>query len=87
MELYHQNKEQIDLVILDLIMPGMGGTKCLEELLKMNSHIQVLIASGYSSEDATKEEIKKRARGSIVKPYDITQILKAVREVLDEDRS
>jgi PAS domain S-box-containing protein len=87
LELYRQNKEQIDLVILDLIMPGMGGTKCLEELLKLNSHIQVLIASGYSSEDGTKEEIKKRARGSIIKPYNITQILKAVREVLDEDRS
>ena len=85
LELYREKKKKIDLVILDLIMPGMGGRRCLEELLTINPQAKVLIASGYSINGPTKEALEAGARGFIGKPYDITQMLKGVRETLDED--
>ena len=83
LELYLQEKERIDLIILDLIMPGMGGRRCLEELLKINPEAKVLIASGHSPDGPTKEILEGGAKGFVSKPYDMTQILKAVREILD----
>jgi len=45
---YLDNKETVSLIILDLMMPGMGGRRCLEEIMKINSHMRVVVASGYS---------------------------------------
>jgi DNA-binding NtrC family response regulator len=85
LELYRKEQERIDLVILDLIMPGMSGRKCLEELIKMNPQVKVLIASGYSANESTKETIELGAKGYIGKPYNMNQMLKVVRQVLDQD--
>jgi DNA-binding NtrC family response regulator len=83
LEIYREKKEEIDLIILDLIMPGMGGRRCLEEILKINLKTKVLIASGYSVNGPTKEALKAGGKGFISKPYGIKQMLKAVREALD----
>ncbi|MCG6944458.1 MAG: PAS domain S-box protein [Deltaproteobacteria bacterium] len=83
LELYSQERTQIDLVILDLIMPGMGGSKCLEELLNIDPHARVLIASGYSPDGPTKGALDSGAKGFISKPYDTTQLLQLVRKILD----
>ena len=83
LEIYRENKKEISLVILDIIMPGMGGRKCLEELLKINPELRIIIASGYSINGPSKEVLKAGAKGFISKPYNINQILKAVRETLD----
>jgi len=83
LDVYRERKEEINLVILDIIMPGMGGRKCLEELLKINPELRIMIASGYSMNGPSKEVLKAGAKGFIGKPYNINQILKAVRETLD----
>jgi FixJ family two-component response regulator len=72
------------MIILDLIMPGMGGKRCLVELLKINLEAKVAIASGYSPDGPTKEILKNGAKGFISKPYDLRQMLKVVREVLGQ---
>ena len=84
LEIYRENKKEISLVILDIIMPGMGGRKCLEELLKINPELRIIIASGYSMNGPSKEILKAGAKGFIGKPYNINQILKGVRETLDK---
>jgi len=85
LEIYREKKEEINLVILDIIMPGMGGRKCLEELLKMNPKSRIIIASGYSMNGPNKEVLKAGAKGFISKPYDMKGMLKTVRKILDED--
>ncbi len=72
-----------DLVILDLIMPGMGGMRCLKELLKVNPLTKVLVASGYSVKGSAKEVIEAGAKGYISKPYDLKEMFKVIRGVLD----
>lgn len=85
LKLHRREREKISLVILDLIMPEMGGKQCLEKLLKIAPKARVLIASGFAANGQTKEAIETGARGFVAKPYDIRQMLQAVREVLDSN--
>ena len=82
---YRERGERINLVILDLVMPGMGGKQCLEELLRLYPALKVIIASGYAVNGPTKEALDAGAKGFIRKPYELGQMLGAVREVLDRD--
>jgi DNA-binding NarL/FixJ family response regulator len=64
-------------------MPGMGGMRCLKELLKENPLTKVLVASGYSIKGSSMDVIEAGAKAYISKPYDIKKMFKVVREILD----
>lgn len=81
--LYRQHRDAISLVILDMIMPGMGGKQCLSEILTLNPRAKVLISSGYSMEDPAKDQILTKAKGFIKKPYNLKMMLKIMRQVLN----
>ena len=84
-DIYRKRMADISLVILDLIMPVMGGKQCLEQLLKINPEVKVVLASGYySANAASKTAIEKESRGFVGKPYRTKEILRVVRKVLDE---
>jgi two-component system, cell cycle sensor histidine kinase and response regulator CckA len=82
--LFKQERGKISLVILDLIMPEMGGKQCLEGLLKIDPKARVIIASGFAANEQTKEDIETGTRGFVAKPYNIKEMLQSVRKVLDE---
>jgi len=84
LELYRTRGAEIDLVILDLGMPGMGGHQCLRELLQLNPDIKVIIASGYSP-DALEDNLLGQGAGAFVgKPYQVENLLGAVRRILEK---
>ena len=85
LDVYQLRKDEIALVILDLMMPDMGGKQCLEALLALDPSLKVVIASGFSTHRQTKETIASGAKEFIHKPYDIRQVLEVVREVLDAE--
>lgn len=85
LEVYGAERGRISLVILDLIMPEMGGKQCLEGLLKIDPGTRVLIASGYSADAAIKEALAGLVKGFVSKPYDMRQILQLVRAALDNN--
>jgi two-component system, cell cycle sensor histidine kinase and response regulator CckA len=74
---------KIDLVILDLGMPGMGGHKCLKEILKIDPSAKILLASGYAINGQAKKSLESGAAGYIGKPYQIKGLIQKVREILD----
>jgi PAS domain S-box-containing protein len=82
---YRSNQDRIALVLLDLMMPEMGGKQCLEELLKINPRVKVIIGSGYSANGPTKDVLAAGAKGFVDKPYEMRQVLGAVRGVLDAE--
>ena len=82
-EVYRKNMDQIDLVILDISMPGMGGYKCLQEILRMDPRAKVIISSGYSFHDQPKDTLEAGFAGHLHKPYRVSDMLTTVREVLD----
>jgi two-component system, cell cycle sensor histidine kinase and response regulator CckA len=83
-KLYRAERERIDLVILDIIMPGMGGIRCLEEILRVKPSARVLVATGIATEESAKDCMAAGARGFLSKPYRSSEMLRSVREVLDE---
>jgi len=82
-EIYKREKDRIDLVILDIGMPGIGGYKCLQKLLKINPEIKVIMASGYTDSNKV-EALEYGAAGFICKPYRLTDMLDTLRKLLDQ---
>ena len=80
---YAENEDMIDLVLLDLKMPGMSGDMVLKRLLEMKPDIKVIISSGYISEDA-REGILSKAKEFIRKPYHMGDLLKKIKTVLNK---
>ena len=87
LDLYSQKAGEIDLVILDLIMPVMGGGETFQSLKKMNPRVKVLLASGYSINGLAKEILDQGCRGFIQKPFDLMEISVKIREILDQEGS
>ncbi len=81
---YRNRQAEIDLVILDIGMPGMGGHRCLQEILALSPNAKVIIASGYSYGMQLKDTLAAGATGYIAKPFGKDALLKKVRNVLDE---
>jgi nitrogen-specific signal transduction histidine kinase/CheY-like chemotaxis protein len=84
LELYRGKNSQIDLIVLDLIMPGMGGLKCLEELLKINPQAKIVIASGCAVDGMPKCVLEAGAKTFIPKPFRLEEMAKEIRNVLDQ---
>ena len=84
LELFGDGGSQIDLVILDLSMPGMGGGKCLEALIALDPQAKVVICSGYSRDGELEKTLAGKAAGMLPKPFSRAEMLKTVRKVLDQ---
>ncbi len=74
---------ELDLVVLDLGMPGMGGHRCLKELLARDPKLRVVIASGYSANGQVRASLESGALGYVAKPFRRIDLLATVRQVLD----
>ena len=80
--IYRNNKEAIDLVILDLIMPQMGGKQCLKEILAINPDAKVLIATGYKNNTTSEDIIEAGAANIVMKPFSMNEMLSAINGAL-----
>ncbi|MBT8491230.1 MAG: PAS domain S-box protein [Deltaproteobacteria bacterium] len=78
-----KNKAQIDMVVLDMIMPGMDGGNTYDILKKMNPELKVLLSSGYSIDGRATEILDRGCNGFIQKPFSMEQISSRIREILD----
>jgi CheY-like chemotaxis protein/nitrogen-specific signal transduction histidine kinase len=85
-EQYRRIAKEIDLVLLDLQMPRMNGWDTMDKILEMNPQARVLLLSGASP---TPPELNAadRALGFLMKPFQSGQLLRAIRDALDEERS
>jgi PAS domain S-box-containing protein len=83
-EIYQENKEIIQIVILDLVMPGMGGGETYDRLKKMNPEVRVLLSSGYSINGQAREIINRGCDGFLQKPFNLIQLSQKIREILDK---
>jgi two-component system, cell cycle sensor histidine kinase and response regulator CckA len=82
---YRENKDRINLVIMDLIMPGMGGAVCLKEIIKFNPDAKVIIASGFASDKSKLDGFRYAAKDFINKPYNIKMMLNVIQRVLSRE--
>jgi CheY-like chemotaxis protein len=81
-DFYSNERTKVDLVILDLIMPGLNGRKTYDQLNEINPEIKVLLSSGYSLSGEASSILERGRVSFIQKPYNINDLSKKVREVL-----
>jgi two-component system cell cycle sensor histidine kinase/response regulator CckA len=86
-EIYGSAKDAIDLVILDMIMPGTGGAETFYRLKSIDPGVRVILSSGYSIGEEALAIMKNGGKGFIQKPFRIDQLSEKVREVLREGGS
>jgi len=83
LEIYEKRMEDIDMLIIDLIMPEMGGGELYDRLKKLNPEVKVLLSSGYSVEGEASKILERGCCGFIQKPFGLKEISRKLREVLD----
>jgi two-component system, cell cycle sensor histidine kinase and response regulator CckA len=83
-ETYEKNRERIDMVLLDMIMPDMSGGETYDKLKKINPDIIVLLASGYSMNGTASEIMDRGCNGFIQKPFKMKELSQKLREILDK---
>lgn len=83
-DIFKKKNKEIDIVILDMIMPGKGGEETFEEIQSINPDIKVILASGYSMDGAAERVMNKGCRGFIQKPFNLHELSSKVREVLNK---
>ena len=85
LEVVQPGGPHVDLVLLDIGMPGMGGLRCLEILRRRRPGLGVIIASGYSRDASINSTVALGAKTFVNKPFRKDQLLSAVRKVLDAE--
>jgi CheY-like chemotaxis protein len=83
-DVYDANQDKIDMVILDMVMPDMGGGEAYDILKKINPDIKVLLSSGYSINGQAAEILERGCDGFIQKPFNITQLSQKLREIFEK---
>ena len=79
----HTRGENIDLVILDLIMPGMNGSKAFEHIREMHPDMCVMLSSGYAINGQAEDIMNKGCNGFIQKPFNIHEFSEKIQSILD----
>jgi two-component system, cell cycle sensor histidine kinase and response regulator CckA len=80
--IYQERREEIELIILDMIMPEMGGGETFDRLKQIDPDVRVLLSSGYSLEGQAKDILNRGCLGFIQKPYKIEELDKKIQDIL-----
>ena len=84
-EIYEKHKDLIELVILDMIMPGVGGGEAYDRIKAINPEAKVLLSTGYSINGQATEILERGCNGFIQKPFRMKELSHKIREVLDKE--
>jgi two-component system cell cycle sensor histidine kinase/response regulator CckA len=84
---FTEHQTEINMVILDIIMPHMGGSETYDKLKEINPEIKILLASGYSIEGQATEILNRGCNGFIQKPFNLSQLSQKIREILKDSES
>jgi len=82
-EIFLNNQNEVNLVILDMKMPYNGG-KTFFQLKKISTNVKILIASGYAEDQQIREMMKQGCSGFIQKPFSITALSQKIMNILND---
>ena len=82
LEIFQENSTKIDLVIMDMIMPGMSGGETFDRLRNINQDIKVLLSSGYSLNGQATQILRRGCDGFIQKPFNLNQLAEKIGSIV-----
>jgi CheY-like chemotaxis protein len=83
-EIYRNIRDEIDIVVLDMVMPNVGGGEAYDRLKEINPDIKVLLSSGYSIDGEATEILERGCNGFIQKPFRMNELAERIEEILDK---
>jgi len=81
-ETYRIRQDEIDLVILDMVMPRVGGGEAFDRLRRINPHVKVILCSGYSINGQATDILNRGCDAFIQKPFNLQTLLKQIQAVM-----
>ncbi|MBW3533657.1 MAG: response regulator [Gemmatimonadetes bacterium] len=84
----HEARQQVefvgppDIVLMDLVLPGMEGREAANLLLAHHPDVKILYMSGYTSQESMRMGLLNPAQGFLRKPFDVPELLEAVEKAL-----
>jgi CheY-like chemotaxis protein len=82
-EILKTHKNEIDIVILDMIMPDMGGAETFDRMKAIDPNVKVLLSSGYSISGQAREILNRGCDGFIQKPFNLAKLSRKISEILE----
>ncbi|MBQ4313892.1 MAG: response regulator [Lentisphaeria bacterium] len=82
-EIYQENPGVIDLVLMDMIMPKLGGSQAFSKIREIDPEAKILLSSGFVNEEDIQHLLKQGACGFLSKPHRLPVVVKAIRNALD----
>ncbi len=83
-EVYDKDRDQIDIVVLDMVMPNMGGGQAYDRMKEINPDIKVLLSSGFSIDGKASEILERGCNGFIQKPFSMKELSGKIRDILEK---
>ncbi len=83
-EIYKKYSSKIDIILLDMIMPGMNGGEVYDRIKETNPDIKVLLSSGYSIDGQATEILERGCNAFIQKPFDMNELSGKIMEILEK---
>jgi two-component system cell cycle sensor histidine kinase/response regulator CckA len=84
--IFTERNRTIDMLILDMVMPGMGGGEVYDQIKRIDPKVKVLLSSGYSIDGQATKILNRGCEGFIQKPFNMEDLSKKIREVLNRPR-
>jgi CheY-like chemotaxis protein len=83
-DLYKEYQDQIDLVILDMILPDLGGGQIFDLLKEINPAVAVILSSGYSIEGRATDILNRGCKGFIQKPFSMEELAEKIKSIINK---
>jgi PAS domain S-box-containing protein len=83
-KVYEKNRDEIDTVVLDMVMPSMGGGEAYDRMKEINTDIKVLLSSGFGIDGEATEILERGCDGFIQKPFRMSELAEKIRGILDK---
>ena len=83
LEIFERDKDDIDLVLFDMIMPGMNGGELFDKIKEIRPDTKMILSSGYSIDGQAQEIMERGCDGFIQKPFDVKKLSRKIRNILD----
>lgn len=81
-DVYEKNRDKIDLVVLDMIMPDMNGSEVFDRIMEINPDVKVMLSSGYALNGQAAGIMEKGCSGFIQKPFNVNKLSVKINEIL-----
>ncbi len=86
-DLYRAGADDVDLVLLDMVMPGLSGSQVFDALREIDPQVAVLLSTGYSIDGRAAEMLRRGCRGYVQKPYTLTTLAEKIEAALARPRA